>query len=176
MLMARFHLLPESYLYGLADVRAMANGMPSFIFGRVYEHGVWFYFPAVLMIKSTLGFLALVLLAFAAVIVGRFRRWREISFLLIPAIIYFWVAMGSSLNIGARHILPVYVFLSVFVAGGSWSMGRSRQTGCEAGAGRFYAVGVLLIAVTQCLQRELIRISWRTRMSFGADLRRPTSI
>src|SRR6185312_7099253 len=60
LLLARFHILPESYLYGLADVRAMANGMPSFIFGKVYEHGVWFYFPAVLAIKSTLGFLAMV--------------------------------------------------------------------------------------------------------------------
>ncbi|MEI9978774.1 MAG: glycosyltransferase family 39 protein [Edaphobacter sp.] len=131
LLLARFHLLPESYLYGLADVRAMANGMPSFIFGKVYEHGVWFYFPAVLVIKSTLGFLALVALAFAAVAAGRFRQWREILFLLIPAVIYFWVAMGSSLNIGARHILPVYVFLCVFAAGGGWawieSSGRERS-------------------------------------------------
>jgi hypothetical protein len=143
MLLARFHVLPESYLYGLADVRAMANGMPSYIFGKVYEHGVWFYFPAVLVIKSTLGFLALVLLAFAAVVVGRFRRWREILFLLVPAGIYFWVAMGSSLNIGARHILPVYVFLSVFAAGGSWAWVESAGQGWSRGWS--YAVGILLL-------------------------------
>ncbi len=143
MLLARFHLLPESYLYGLADVRAMANGMPSFIFGKVYEHGVWFYFPAVLVIKSTLGLLAMALLAFAALAVGRFRRWREVLFLLIPPTIYFWVAMGSSLNIGARHILPVYVFLCVFAAGGSWawieSPGRHRSRGWN------YAIAALLL-------------------------------
>jgi Dolichyl-phosphate-mannose-protein mannosyltransferase len=143
MLLARFHVLPESYLYGLADVRAMANGMPSYIFGKVYEHGVWFYFPAVLVIKSTVGFLALVLLAFAAVVVGRFRRWREILFLLVPAGIYFWVAMGSSLNIGARHILPVYVFLSVFAAGGSWAWVESAGQGWSRGWS--YAVGILLL-------------------------------
>jgi hypothetical protein len=142
MLLARFHLLPESYLYGLADVRAMANGMPSFIFGKVYEHGVWFYFPAVLVIKSTIGFLALVVLAFAAVIVGRFRRWREILFLLVPAVIYFWVAMGSSLNIGARHILPVYVFLCVFAACGSWSWIESAGERRRAWS---YAVAALLL-------------------------------
>ncbi|HEX7157526.1 MAG TPA: glycosyltransferase family 39 protein [Edaphobacter sp.] len=119
--LARLHALPESYLYGLADVRAMANGMPSYIFGKVYDHGVWFYFPAVLTIKSTLGFLGLVVVAFAAVIAGRLRRWREILFVLVPAVVYFWVAMGSSLNIGARHILPVYVFLTVFAAGGCWA-------------------------------------------------------
>lgn len=121
LLLARLHVLPESYLYGLADVRAMANGMPSFIFGKVYDHGVWFYFPAVLVIKSTLGFLGLVVIAFAAVATRRMRRWREALFLLVPAVVYFWVAMGSSLNIGARHILPVYVFLFVFAAGGAWA-------------------------------------------------------
>lgn len=143
MLLARFHILPESYLYGLADVRSMANGMPSFIFGKVYEHGVWFYFPAVLTIKSTLGFLALVLLAFAAIFTGRWRQWREILFLLVPAGIYFWVAMGSSLNIGARHILPVYVFLFVFAAGGCWAWIESRKT--ERSRAWAWAVGVLLM-------------------------------
>lgn len=143
MLLARFHILPESYLYGLADVRSMANGMPSFIFGKVYEHGVWFYFPAVLTIKSTLGFLALVLLAFAAIFTGRWRQWREILFLLVPAGIYFWVAMGSSLNIGARHILPVYVFLFVFAAGGCWAWIESRKT--ERSRTWAWAVGVLLM-------------------------------
>lgn len=146
MFLARFHILPESYLYGLADVRAMANGMPSFIFGKVYEHGVWFYFPAVLAIKSTLGFLAMVLLAVAAIVVGRLRRWREILFILIPAVLYFWVAMGSSLNIGARHILPVYVFLCVFAGGGCWAWIQSAQRGSPNWSrGWGYAVGALLL-------------------------------
>jgi hypothetical protein len=127
LFLARSHILPESYLYGLADVRAMANGMQSFIFGTVYEHGVWFYFPIVLLIKSTVGWLAMVLLATAAVIAGRLRRWREILFLTIPAVLYLIVAMGSSLNIGSRHILPVYVFLTVFAAGGCWAWVESAQ-------------------------------------------------
>src|SRR5215469_7101239 len=121
LFLARLHILLESYLYGLADVRSMANGMPSFIFGRVFNHGVWYYFPAVLTIKSTLGYLGMLVVAFAAVLAKRLRRWREIVYLLVPAGIYFWVAMGSSLNIGARHILPVDVFLTVFAAGGCWA-------------------------------------------------------
>jgi len=146
LLLARFHILPESYLYGLADVRAMANGMQSFIFGKVYEHGVWFYFPMVLLIKSTVGWLAMVMLAFGAVAMGRFRRWREILFLLIPAAVYLLVAMGSSLNIGSRHILPVYVFLTVFAAGGCWSLVRpARSSGVRWNHGWGYAIGVLLV-------------------------------
>lgn len=127
LLAAHLHLLPESYLYGLADVRAMASGMPSYIFGRIYEHGVWFYFPSVLLIKSTLGFLALVLLALAAIATGRLRRPREVLFLTLPPAFYLLVAITSSLNIGARHILPVYVFLCVIAAGGSFALTRRHR-------------------------------------------------
>jgi hypothetical protein len=143
LLLAKLHVLPESYLYGLADVRSMANGMPSYIFGRVFDHGVWYYFPSVVLIKSTLGFLALVVLSFAAVIVGRLQRWREILYLLVPAGIYFWVAMGSSLNIGARHILPVYVFLIIFAAGGCWAWIERKGTWSRGWAA---VAGVLLLA------------------------------
>ncbi len=44
---AHLHLLPESYLYGLADIRNVANTWPSYMFGKVFAHGVWYYFPAV---------------------------------------------------------------------------------------------------------------------------------
>jgi predicted membrane-bound mannosyltransferase len=48
--LARWHLLPESYLYGLTDVRQIADFMQTYIFGKVYPHGVWFYFPAAFLI------------------------------------------------------------------------------------------------------------------------------
>ncbi len=145
-LFGQLHLLPESYLYGLADVRAMANGMPSFIFGKVYEHGVWFYFPAVLVIKLTLGLLVLTLLALAAIATGRLRNHaREIVFLTIPPALYLAIAMGSALNIGSRHVLPVYVFLCVLAAGGAWAWVRPLAT---AHINRRWAVaiGILLLA------------------------------
>src|SRR5512133_2262554 len=40
-MMAHWKLLPESWLYGLADVRSVANVWPSYMFGKVYAHGVW---------------------------------------------------------------------------------------------------------------------------------------
>ncbi len=105
LLLAHWHLLPESYLYGLADVRIMANDMPSFLLGRVYAHGTWMYFPIDFLIKSTLSMLALLALTLFAIT----RRWLrpslELAFVLIPPILYMLVSMGSHLNIGARHIL-----------------------------------------------------------------------
>ncbi len=108
---ARFHLLPESYLYGLADVRSMANGMPSFFMGHVYAHGVWFYFPVLFLIKQTLGMLVLLLLLTPfAIVAGWCANGRALWFLVLPPVLYFAVAMTSHLNIGARHIMPTFVF------------------------------------------------------------------
>ena len=41
---ARWHLLPESYLYGLVDVKLTANYYTSYVLGKVYAHGVWLSF------------------------------------------------------------------------------------------------------------------------------------
>ncbi len=114
---AHYHILPESYLYGLTDVRQLADFMPSYIFGRVLAHGVWYYFPVAFSIKSTLGFLGLLLLAVFAIVARRLRCPREILFLTIPPVFHLLVAMSSGLNIGARHILPLYVFFAVLAAG-----------------------------------------------------------
>jgi len=124
---ARYHLLPESYLYGLADVRQMGSGMPTYIFGKVYGHGVWFYFPVAMAIKLTLGMIGLLGIAAAALLTGRFRLTREICFLVVPAAIYLAVVIASPLNIGIRHILPTLAFLILLAAGGVCAMARNSK-------------------------------------------------
>lgn len=136
--LAHWHLLPESYLYGLADVRAVANFMPSYVFGNVYAHGVWFYFPVAFVIKSTLALLVLLLLAIVAIATAKLRGWREILFLTIPPLIYLLVSMGSHLNIGARHILLVFVFASILAAGAAWAFIRADRRWV-------YPIGTLLL-------------------------------
>ncbi|HEU4836457.1 MAG TPA: glycosyltransferase family 39 protein [Pyrinomonadaceae bacterium] len=135
---ARLHLLPESYLYGLADVKLTANYYTSYLLGKVYAHGVWFYFPVAFLIKSTVGVLALLLLTLGVIATRRLNRWREILFLVVPVIFYLLVAMTVGMNIGVRHILVVYVFLYVLIAGAVWVLiQKSRKW--------TYAVGVLLL-------------------------------
>jgi hypothetical protein len=121
---ARWRVVPESYLYGLADVRLTADYYTSYLLGRIYAHGVWFYFPVAFVIKSTLAFLALLLLAVAAFAIRRLNCWREILFLIIPPIFYLLVAVSAGMNIGVRHILPIYVFLSVLIGGAAWGFIR----------------------------------------------------
>jgi 4-amino-4-deoxy-L-arabinose transferase-like glycosyltransferase len=125
--MARWHVLPESYLYGLADVRLTADYYTSFVLGKIYAHGVWFYFPVAFLIKSTLGFLALLLFSVAVIATRRLNCWREILFLVIPPAFYLLVAVSVGMNIGVRHILPVYVFLSVLIGGAAWALIRQNR-------------------------------------------------
>jgi 4-amino-4-deoxy-L-arabinose transferase-like glycosyltransferase len=119
---ARHRLLPESYLYGLVDVMAVADLTPSYVLGKVYAHGVWFYFPIVIALKWTLGFACLFVIALWAAVTGRLRRPRELLFLTVPPAVYLAVAIASPLNIGVRHILPIFPFLIVLATGGVWSL------------------------------------------------------
>jgi hypothetical protein len=136
---AHYHLLPESYLYGLTDIIVFPQKfMRSYLFGKQYRHTHWFYFPAVFVIKSTVGFLLLLLLLPVAIALRRTERSREILFLLLPAAVYFLAAMRSGFNIGVRHILPVYPFLILLAAFAAWSL-------AQHGRIRRYAVALLLV-------------------------------
>jgi 4-amino-4-deoxy-L-arabinose transferase-like glycosyltransferase len=123
--MARWELLPESWLYGLADVRSVANTWPSYMFGKIYAHGVWFYFPVAFVIKATLTTLIFLLLIVYAIATGKLRGWREILFLSLPPALYFCISMTSSLNIGVRHILLVFIFVLVLAGGAAWGLIQS---------------------------------------------------
>ncbi len=95
----------------------MSDFYQSYLFGNVYPHGVLSYFPATFLIKSTLTFLILLVAAIVAIATRKLTGWREIAFLTIPPAFYLLIAMASRMNIGLRHILPMYAFLWVLAAG-----------------------------------------------------------
>jgi len=135
---ARLHAFPESYLYGLVDVKLTANYYTSYLLGKVYAHNVWFYFPVAFLIKSTVGVLALVLLSLGVVATRRLNHWREVLFLVVPVIFYLIVALTVGMNIGVRHILVVYVFLYVLIGGAAWALIRKSRRWA-------YVVGMFLL-------------------------------
>ena len=108
---ARWHLLPKAYIWGLANTKKTEWEYTSYFFGRMYRHGPWPYFPAALLIKSTLPLLILL----ALVPFFWFRRGifykRELCFVLVPVIFYFALVTTSHMDIGARHLMPIYPFL-----------------------------------------------------------------
>jgi hypothetical protein len=128
--LARWHIFPESYLYGMADIRLQSVAGQSFstyIFGKVHAHGVPYYFPAAFVIKSTLGFMLLLALAFYAVLAKRLTGWQRLSFLIVPPLVYLLIAIDTGLNIGARHILPMYPFLAVLIGGAAVALWQQRR-------------------------------------------------
>jgi len=135
---AHWHLFPESFIYGLADVRIMSDFYTSYLFGRIYPHGVWFYFPAAFVIKSTLAFLILLGIAIWAIATRKLTCWREILFLTIPPVFHLLVAMSAGMNIGLRHILPMYMFLYILIAGASIKLIQKNRRW-------LYAVVILII-------------------------------
>lgn len=135
---AQHHLLPESYLMGLVDVKRMAQWYPTFIFGKVHAHGVWYYFPAVILIKTTLGLLILSALALFAAFAGKIGRTRELVYVLVPGAVYLIIAMASGIDIGARHILPLYTMACIFAAAGVTALARDSR--------RWAVIGVVLVA------------------------------
>jgi hypothetical protein len=123
---SHYKLLPESYIYGLADVRMISDFYASYLLGKPYPHGVWFYFPVAMAIKSTVPFLILLAISIWA-IVRRKLPAREVWFLTFPPILYLAVAMSAHMNIGMRHVLPMYAFLTVLEAGAATALARERK-------------------------------------------------
>jgi hypothetical protein len=110
----RFHLLPESYVAGLRYV-VQNSARPSYIFGKRYDTGVWFYFPVTILVKTPLTILVLFLVALATPHLWLKHR-REMLTAIVPIAVFLLAAMTSEINLGVRHILPIYPFFIVLAA------------------------------------------------------------
>jgi hypothetical protein len=113
------HLLPEAYLYGFAYVHKHEIDRPAFLDNQWSIVGFRSFFPRAFLYKTTLPFLCLLALALYAAIASR-HSWK-IENLFHPlwgfALVYGAFAIMSPLNIGHRHILPIYPAL--FIACGA---------------------------------------------------------
>jgi len=83
-------------------------GHASYLMGRTSPTGFLYYYPVALAIKTPIGILALSLLSLLYVV--RRRRLSEPLAFTLGIIL---VAMVSHINVGIRHVLPVYIGLSV---------------------------------------------------------------
>jgi Dolichyl-phosphate-mannose-protein mannosyltransferase len=70
LLIRRILMPPFLYLRGLF-LFAVGSSRPTFILGHTYPHGVWFYFPVMFVLKSTLAFLLMLVLAIPVALFAR---------------------------------------------------------------------------------------------------------
>lgn len=115
-------VLPESYVLGLADIVATGS-RNTWIAGKAYSTGQWFYFPVAFIVKASIPLLILLPFGLALPFLSVDSR-RTALFLLMPAIAFFAIALTSKMNIGVRHILPVWPFFILFAVAGSVFVAR----------------------------------------------------
>jgi hypothetical protein len=118
---ARDHrLLPEAYLFGLAHTEMKSLLRGSFLFGQYSDVGFRGYFFWTFLLKTPLPALFLIVAAAIAAIVRRMRD--ALVFMAAPIAVYLFISVAAHLNIGHRHILPIYPFLYLLcgVLGAEW--------------------------------------------------------
>jgi hypothetical protein len=118
--MLSHHLLPEPWLHGVMVQYSHSMARGTYLLGQVDDVGRWYYFPVAMGVKTPVATLLTLLLALAiGVAMLRVRREdrREliwpIACLAVPVVVYLGAAMASSLNLGLRHVLPVYPLLYI---------------------------------------------------------------
>jgi hypothetical protein len=87
-----------------------STGHTAYLLGQVSKTGWWYFFPVALAVKTPIAFL--LLLAWGAYLCWQNRR--KVAYLL-PLAFSMGIllpAMTSHVNIGVRHILPIYIGFS----------------------------------------------------------------
>jgi hypothetical protein len=88
------------------------SGHAGYLLGERRQTGWWYFFPVALAVKAPLPFLALAFGgALAAVRRATAARWP-----LACSAAVLLCALPSRINLGTRHVLPVYVGLSIVAA------------------------------------------------------------
>jgi hypothetical protein len=106
------------YAGGLASVvrqNAVGGGI-TYLNGRVSTKGFFEYFFVAFGVKSTLAFLAVTAAIFLALLRRASALAEEVRLFLVPVGVLFLASVGTTYNIGIRHLLPVYPFLALFAA------------------------------------------------------------
>jgi hypothetical protein len=105
-LLSHFRLPAPELFAGLAHLgEHTLFGHPSYFLGQIRQHGVWYFFPVIIVVKTPIAFLILAVLG---------ARRAAIPVLSAAAIVV--IAMVSRINLGVRHVLPIYPLLAI--AGG----------------------------------------------------------
>jgi hypothetical protein len=127
------HLLPEAYIYASLLTVEFASERAAFLNGRFATTGWWWYFPYAFSVKTTIAAMLTGVLALSGLVV-RWRngregetRWTRMRISLYAATplvalvgVYGLFALASNLNIGHRHLLPIYPALCILAGGAAF--------------------------------------------------------
>jgi len=120
---------PAQYLRGLLMAsQRTAWGNTTYFLGEMSADSWWHYFPLLYLLKIPLAFNLLALIALAVFFAVLWKKWKRKEQFLNTARKYFWMialflwiivywtaTLSGNLNIGVRHLLPVFPFTYILV-------------------------------------------------------------
>jgi hypothetical protein len=142
----------QEFFIGIRDVAAHNSaGHSTYMLGEKSMTGWWYFFPVAIAVKTPLALLLAVGIGYAALLWRRRRAavvartsptgavesdWALWAIALVPVILVL-SAMTSRINIGLRHVLPIYPMFAVLAAIGLrtlWGRLDARAAGAFTGA------------------------------------------
>ena len=129
------------YVRGVMDLRRenRTGERKNYLLGEPILAGRWSFFPVALGVKTPLPFLLLALAGAAALLVAA-RRRRSALVPPLGALAMLAAAMTANINIGVRHVLPIYPLLAVCAGVGILTLWNRRLRGRLRLAGPVAAV------------------------------------
>lgn len=120
------HRIPAPLFFAGLEVvqRHSYAGHAGFLFGEFRDHGWWYYFPVIIFFKTPLAFL--ILAGIGIVQLLRTRNAERIAVagapmaMLIPT-------LTAGINIGVRHVLPIFPLLTIAAAYGVTTLWRKSR-------------------------------------------------
>ena len=126
MTLRRLLMPPWLYFRGVIFFLAGSTRY-TFLLGRSYSHGLWFYYPVVFALKSPLGFLALLVMSLVIAVLRKRARaigspalspdfalhWRV---LWVALLVFLGFCFASPLTISIRHFTIPIALLILFLA------------------------------------------------------------
>jgi dolichyl-phosphate-mannose-protein mannosyltransferase len=118
------------YARGVLDLRRenRAGERKNYLLGKPILEGRWDFFPVAIGVKTPLPFLVLALVGAAALLVAA-RQRRSALVPPLGAAAMLGAAMAANINIGVRHVLPVYPLLAVCAGVGILTFWNQRPRG-----------------------------------------------
>lgn len=120
--------LPDTYAQGLLLSQVKVQRRSAYLAGEFSRTGWWYYFPVAFLVKTPLTVLFLLFCGLALLVKKRSRWKGAAAFLVLPPAIFLGVAMTAHLNIGLRHVLPIYPF-AFLIAGVTLDEMRAKWRG-----------------------------------------------
>lgn len=126
-------VLPEAYLFGLAYTLKSTQQREAYLMGKYSLHGWRSYFPIAFAVKTPVATMVLMLIGALAMLTRKAPfdgHFVLLSGMVVFAGLYGLAAVFGGLNIGHRHLLPVYPMLFVLVgAAGRLTTARAGRIG-----------------------------------------------